>query len=87
MQIDPKQFVSAIIAPTGQAGEHSQQRKCASDVICLLNSQRAIEVMGQLQHAENANAVTQARNDLRAGTLETETAFKAAVETLITLGI
>jgi hypothetical protein len=89
MQIDATQFVHSLIAPAGPAGDHPQQHHHSPDEVCLNSGQhsRAIEGMDKFMQIESANAVLQARVDLRNKTLESQTAFAEAAETLLTLGL
>jgi hypothetical protein len=86
MQIEPSKLVSHITAPTGAGGDHPARHGRSADAL-ILQTDRKGETLSQSIIHEDVTAVQKARNALRAGTLETNAAFNAAAEALLTLGI
>ena len=87
MQIEPLQFVSQITARTGPGGDHSRYRGQSADAALLQSDTRGTGALPQSVLLEDITAVQQARQALLDGTLETESAFNSAAETLLRLGI
>lgn len=86
MQIEPSKLVSQITALTGAGGDYPGRHGRSADAL-ILQTDRKGEILAQSSIHEDVTAVQTARNALRTGTLETNAAFNAAAESLLTLGI
>jgi hypothetical protein len=87
MQINFSQSVSQIAPAAGPGREQSHRQGHSAAATGLQRERSLTEIRAQTFNDDHISAVRQARNAIAAGTLETDAAFTAVAETLLTIGI